>query len=485
MRKFWLWPALLLLTSCTWDKLEDRQHGYPEEIGAIMRTTCSQSGCHTTASREAAAGLSLETWELLFEGSRGGSAVVPYSPDQSFLLYSINTDSTRGVTLEPTMPIGASPLSDADYNMVKQWILEGARDANGKERFPEKANRRKWYVGNQGCDLVAVFDAESKQIMRYVQVGIIDGQAESPHMIKISEDKQFWYVIFLDQNPHIEKYSTLTDERLADIYIGPGDWNTLSLSPDGKFAFAVAYNGQKVAVADLEKDTLATALLTFPNKIHGSKVHPTLQKLYITLQDESGLFVLDYDNDGEIVNFETVDLIQGTQPQIPGEVWPHEIAFNPDGSKYYVSCQHSNEIRVFESTNNALETVIPVGDWPSEFAVSPSTGNLFVSCMEDLSTFSGDPTKRGSIAIINYTSNTLVKAVYTGYQPHGIEVDEESGYLVVGNRNNNPDGPAPHHSSDCGSRNGYLSLIDLQSLDLVDGFKTELSVDPYTVAVKY
>lgn len=484
MNRLWYLPFLLLLSACTYDKLEDSMHGYPEDIASVFRTSCANAGCHTATSSEAAAGLNMETWASLFEGSRGGSPVIPYSPDQSYLLYSINTDTSRGVTLSPTMPIGGSHLSDDEYNRIRQWILEGARNAKGEERFPAKADRIKWYIGNQGCDLVSVFDAESKQVMRYVQVGNVPGLSESPHMIKISKDKKYWYVVFLAANPHIEKYSTLNDEKVADIYIGSGDWNTFNISPDGKFGFAVAYNGQAVAIVDLEKDTLATPLLAFQDKIHGAAIHPNQQKLYITLQDGSGLYVLDYDNNGDILNFEPVDLIQTIQPTIAGPLWPHELAFTPDGSKYFVSCQHSNEVRVFETANNTILAVIPVGDDPTEFARDDEAGHLFVTCTEDLSTFAGQSDKRGSVAVIDYNSNTLVKSIYVGYQPHGLDIDPVNGYLVVANRNNSPGGPAPHHSSNCGVRNGYLALVNLQTLEVVSGFKPELSDDPYTVAVK-
>jgi DNA-binding beta-propeller fold protein YncE len=382
------------------------------------------------------------------------------------------------------MPIGASPLSADQYQLMQDWIANGARNHKDELRFPDLANRRKWYVGNQGCDLVSVFDAESRQIMRYVQVGQVPGLAESPHMIRVSKDKAHWYVIFLAANPYIEKYSTLTDKLEKRIYIGSGDWNTFNISPDGKFGFAVAYNSSSVAVVDLERDTLAIPLIVLPNKIHGAAVHPNQNRLYVTLQDESGLFVLDYDANGDILSLDNVDLVQNQQPPNPGPLWPHELIFTPDGSKYFVSCQNSKEVRVLDGATNTLLDVIPVGDDPVEFALDAERGHIFLTCMEDVSTFSSDPSRRGSVQVIDYQSNSVVKAIYTGYQPHGLAVDLAAGFLVVANRNVSVGGPAPHHSSNCGTRNGNLALIDLNTLELVQGYKPELSADPYTVAVK-
>src|SRR5690606_23585203 len=120
----------------------------------------------------------------------------------------------------------------------------------------------------------------------------------------------------------------------------------------------------------------------------------------------------------------------------------------------------------------------PVGTFPQEMGVSKKRPYLFVSCMEDLSTFPGS---RGSGYVIDYsdTDYRVVAKIYTGHQPHGIAVDDEHDRVYITNRNVSGDGPAPHHSSLCGGRNGYITAIDMKTLKLVPGFKTEVSVDPY------
>ncbi len=485
MKKY-LWLCSIVLCGCTWHNLDDQATGYPANVGEIMVTRCAATGCHTTQSAEAAAGLNLETWEDLYKGSRGGSAIIPYSPLQSFLLYSVNTDPSRGATLTPTMPIGGLSLNASEYEMLRQWIADGGRNVLGEERFPETPARRKWYVTNQGCDLVAVLDAETGQIMRYVQVGKVDGVSESPHNVKVSKDGRFFYVIFLAQNPYIEKYSTLTDQKVGQIEIGQGYWNTFTISSDGKFGVAVSYSNTAVdaVIVDLVNDVV-TEPMGLGGHTHGSCAHPTLPRFYLTKQDESGLLMVDYDSQGRANNVEPIDLLQGVPAHAgDGILRPHEVIFTPDGSKYFVTCQTAKEVRVYESANNTLLEVINVGDDPVEFALSAATGHLFVSCMEDVSSFPADPNKHGSIAVIDYTTNALVKVVYSGYQPHGITVDPVRGLLVVANRNVNANGPAPHHSTSCGGRSGYLTAIDLQTLELLPGFKSEMSNDPYSVTLK-
>jgi DNA-binding beta-propeller fold protein YncE len=79
----------------------------------------------------------------------------------------------------------------------------------------------------------------------------------------------------------------------------------------------------------------------------------------------------------------------------------------------------------------------------------------------------------------------IVAKVYTGHQPHGIMVDEQNSRVYVTNRNVTTGGPAPHHASLCGGRNGYVTAIDLNTLQLIPGFKAEVSVDPYGYGITH
>ena len=95
-----------------------------------------------------------------------------------------------------------------------------------------------------------------------------------------------------------------------------------------------------------------------------------------------------------------------------------------------------------------------------------------------------NPGTVGSISVINYVTHSFVKSIYTGWQPHGAGVDDDAGLVYVANRNVNENGPAPHHSSTCGGRNGYVTIIDMNTLELFPDYKVEVSVDPYEVGVR-
>src|SRR4051812_18458540 len=177
---------LAFLSACKYDNLElpvdnVAESNYPVDVANILTKKCATSGCHNTLSRGVAGGLDFSTWDLMFDGGRNGTSVIPYSTENSYLLYSINTDSLLGPTLEPTMPYLGTPLTTSEYNTIKDWIANGAPNKNGFVKFSDNPDRAKLYICMQGCDKVAVVDEETKVIMRYVDVGALPGQIEAPH----------------------------------------------------------------------------------------------------------------------------------------------------------------------------------------------------------------------------------------------------------------------------------------------------------------
>lgn len=478
-----LLALLTHLLSCNGDA-PSRSNRYPKEISKILKGTCAAKGCHTSESKAAAAGLNLESWDALFEGATGGSAVIPYAPDQSFLLYSINVDSTLGPILKPSMPYGQSPLDAIDYQLIRHWIMAGAKNRDQEERFPPIASRRKWYVGHVGCDLVAVFDAESKQIMRYLTVGKNATLDETLYNVTVSPDAKSWYVTLANYNATLDKYSTLTDEKVAGIPLGHEGWNTLTITADSKLGFLVSRFAKEIAVIDLEHETMVGSPYFMGTGVLNATVHPTRTSVYCPANTRSHLIVLDYNSGGMLSNQRDIDLVQNVPASITGELMPLQVAFVPDGSKYYVSCLNSKEIRVFDGATDALLHVITLPSGPINFAISTSTGQLFASCPDDAISFP-DPGKYGSIAVVDLASSQLVGMRYAGFQPYALSVDEVAGYLIVAARNQLQTGPAQHHASLCSGRNGYLTLLDLQTLTEVEDFKQELSVDPVTISVKY
>lgn len=470
--------VFIVLANCTSEKGTPDYNGYPEDIGKIVFTQCAVSGCHTDKSKEAAGGLSMESWNKLFEGGRNSVSVIPYRSDFSTFCYYINTFPDLGISLLPTMPYNKDHLSREQVVLIKNWIDTGAPNSNGFVKFSDNPSRKKIYVSNQGCDVVTVFDQESLLPMRYITVGSTGG-IESPHMIKVSPDRQYWYVLSLT-GTYLEKYRAIDDSFVGKAFIGVGNWNTFSITQNSQLAFCIDLSAPAGKIATVNLNTMIATIDAGFNFPHGSSLNKTDDTLYVTQQvNSSKLYkipVADFSSYSEVNLYVTAPIQQ---------LNPHEVAFSPDGAKYFVTCQGTSEVRIFQTSTDELLATIPVGTLPSEMTFSTSTNYMFVTCTEDTLNFPG---KRGSIAVIDYTTNQFVKNVYSGHQPHGIAVDENKKIVVVANRNATSGGPAPHHSSNCGGRNGYVTFIDLNTLDLVtSGSSTkriEISVDPYSVSIR-
>jgi DNA-binding beta-propeller fold protein YncE len=468
--------ASITFISCKKDKPDPpvaTETGYPDDIKAIISTKCAISGCHNNISKDAAAGLSLETWEKMFEGGRGGAAVIPFRSDFSTLFYYINTDSTLGLTLLPTMPANAPPMSQFEVLTIKNWIDQGAPNKDGFVKFSDNPNRKKFYVANQGCDVVTIFDANSMLAMRVKSVGSTS-LVESPHMIKVSNDNQYWYTCFLG-GTSFQKFSAVDNSLVGEALIGPGSWNTFALTPDGLFAYLIDFSGGKIAIVNLTSMSVSNLPgLNFP---HGVTLNNPGDTLYVSEQLGSSLTKFPVN---DLLNNETISMVQNIPAS--GSLQIHEIAFSPDGTKYFITCQNTNEVRAVLTSNDSVVAAISVPEFPQEMAFAENFPYLFVSCME---AGNSDPLKKSYISVINYQTNTFIKNIYAGYQSHGIAVDEINNRVYVTNRNVNSNGPAPHHSSVCGGRNGNITAIDLNTLELVPGFKTEVSVDPYGIGITH
>lgn len=464
------------LLACTKDSSPPVFGDYPTEIGKIFHYKCATAGCHNATSYQAAAGLDLSSYQALFRGSVNGSPVIPYSSQFSSLCYFINTYNDLGPINIPTMPLNGTALSKNEVKLIKDWIDNGAPDIEGNVMWADNPSRKKYYVLNQGCDVVTVFDAKTQLPMRYVSVGNNPGAIESPHMIKLSPDGQYWYVVFV-ANTIIQKYRTSDDSFVAETSLGAWqNWNTMAISNDGKRAYCVSWQASsRLAVVDLEHMSLLHNIGggNFTDA-HGIALNNTNDTLYITRQTGNYIYRIDT----ALNNIDEIAIDGSGIPNQTSSLDPHEITFSPDGSTYFVTCQTSNEVRVMNTADNSLLQVINTGVYPLEMVKSVSKNKLYVTCNNDPNP---NPKILGSVTVIDMTTY-LSNNYKVGYQPHGIGLDETNGYLIVASRNFITSGPAPHHTGICG-RNGFINYFKLSNMELLNK-KTEVASDPYSVAVK-
>ncbi len=475
--------SMLIFYSCKKDpRVSKGISGFPSEIEEIFETKCAVSGCHNDKSFQNAAQLNLTTWDnLVYEGGVSGSVVIAYKPEFSSLFQFCNTYEDLGLTALPSMPLNADPLTRDEVVALKKWITEGCKNDQGEVPFAsDYTSRKKVFFTNQGCDVTTVIDAETKLAMRYFNVGNKPG-IEVPHNMTMSSDGQFIYMCFIDNNI-VQKYSVADNSLVGEVELGVlGSWNVIKLNADNSKAFVSDLNDPgKLAVVNTSSMTMETVYQgpgLFSNP-HGVAVKGQGDTIYITAQN--GNFF--YRFIPAIFSNVKFTVVPGQAiSTAPGTYDPHEIIFSPDQSMYFLSCQASNEVRVFKASNDSLIKVINTGIEPLEFAFSENKNYLFVSCSETPNpNFIG---LKGSVEVIDLSTLTIVKTLYSKFfQPHGMIVDESRNELWVGSRNSDVSGPAPHHVSECGGRNGYFEVIDIDTWQTVRG-ASELSVDPYSAVI--
>ena len=451
---------------------------YPEAVRNIFITRCAISGCHNAASHTAAGGLLLDSWEHLFDGGSNGAVIVPYSADNSPLLYFVNTYPDLGAVAEPTMPENDAPLTRNEYLTIRNWIAAGAPDVHGNIPFASNpGTRQKIYTTQQGCDMVTVIDAEKNVVMRYIQAGT-DFTTETPNYIQVSPDGRYAYICYWNA-PLLQKIDTRTDTIIATLNTGGAYRKTLHISPDGSRLMLTNWLGQDIMIVNtttmqVEK-TYPAINFDNPESIASNAAFNTF---YITARFGNTLYKIS--ENGSIQNISldekpVTTLHTSTTPD------PYRILMAKDHSRYFITCENTGELRIMNTADDRLIKTIPIGKKPQEMAMSSTQPYLFITCNDTL-----NASFVGTVYVINYNTLELVKKIEGDFfQPYGIAVDDRYGKVYVFNRNDDRNGPRPHHSSPCNGRNGYYLIYDLNTLEPANRKRYEISVDPYATDVRF
>jgi DNA-binding beta-propeller fold protein YncE len=450
---------------------------YPEAVKNIIVNKCATAGCHNEASYTGAGGLRLDSRQYLFDGGNNGAVVVPYNTDNSSLLYFINTFPELGPTAQPTMPYNLPSLSREDYETLRDWIQSGAPDKAGNIPFhTEAATRQKIYTVQQGCDLVGVIDAEKSVVMRYISVGKTHDR-EQPNNIVISPDGRYAYVSFWNASL-IQKIDTRADSVIAEVATPRAFQKAIQLNEDGTRLIACNWYTQDLLLIDAVNMNIISNMGQAIRFIGGFAAAPG-NVFYATSQFGNTVYKIQADGNHSTISIDNKAPVQETAAGTPD---PYRIIMSPDKSTYFVTCTHTGEVRMMNSATDQLIKTIPVGNNPQEMAISTSEPYLFVSCMND--TISA--LEVGSVYVINYNTGNIVKKI-TGkfFQPYAMAADDKNGTLYIFSRNEDRNGPPPHHSGPCSGRNGFYQVYNIHTLTPINGKRYEISVDPYGAAARF
>ena len=179
---------LVLLAGCElempidpldFDDIEDIR--YTEHIQPfIFDLHCTS--CHVGA--DAPAGLSLDSWDNLVEGSDHGEAVIPFDDDNSLMVKMV----TRLVEGPHPAEVGAAAdtLNEAEIRFLSRWIREGARFDGPAEtinagEIPYQNSQNLLFVPNEQDALISVIDTDAKLVIRTIDLQNDTGFNFSPN----------------------------------------------------------------------------------------------------------------------------------------------------------------------------------------------------------------------------------------------------------------------------------------------------------------
>ena len=172
MKKIFVFAvAIAFFTSCEL-KDEDQTvdyNGFQSQEVSDVFVSCASSGCH--GGIESARGLNLESYTDLMNGSSSrplsngsysGEVIIPFNSGKS-LLYQIVTGNTSELN-----PNHSNLLSDAEKNVLKNWINNGAKNYKNEIAFSNSSYNV--YVCNQSGDAVSVIDGDQKVVSRIIDL---------------------------------------------------------------------------------------------------------------------------------------------------------------------------------------------------------------------------------------------------------------------------------------------------------------------------
>ena len=483
--------ALVGNVACKHEPFLSNTSDFPLAVAQIMEANCSVSGCHIGNS--APENLDLSSWDKAFRGSDFGAVIIPKAPNWSHLFQHLNTYEELGVRAEPRMPPNGEALPQADVLTIREWIGNGAKNSGGNGRWDAQESRSngKLFSLCAGSDLIAVTDLESNLLMRFFEVGQLPEVNESPHYIALSPQNDFLYITLLQGN-RVEKYRTDTYEKVGSVEVGESP-ALIEVDPSGKSLIISHWNATsgspKLTLLDansleiVDQIVGSRELLSFG---HGMAATQDFTTLYIVANE--GNYYAKYEiTETALREIDKILIDPENSPfaQATTTYRPYHCLLSPDESHFFVSCSETNEVRIFDTTNDQLISKIPTGEFPRLMTFDSIANRIFVACAKE-ENFSEQGSMRGCVSVIDAENLIFIQNIYRlGHRPHGIGLSSERNLLFVSSENNGAgsEDPPHHFLEGISGTPGKYNLVDLTNLQLLRDEETEIGVFPNALVV--
>ena len=429
--------------------LPDQQY---DHVSAILSAKCLR--CH--GAFQAEAGLNVDSWATLMEGSDFGEAVIPYDPDNSLLIELIE----KRVGGAHPSELEADTLSAAEVKVLRDWIAGGARSDDGAVAF--SGSRNLVFVANQGEASISIIDAQANVVARRVDLTRLGfSRTAKPHHVAVAGDASHWYVSLIGEN-RVVKFNRenevvgkveievpgllVLDEPNRKLYVGRSmsavnapssigviDLSTgaveeidvfiprphaLAVSPSGEFVYTASLAENTVAIVNTESYEVDLVRLGGnPEVLVQFAVAPNGQSMIASGQLSGDVHFFDLRNPASISRTGWVTVGLGA--------W-HPV-FSKDGMFAYVPNKIANTITVLHASEREVVSVVS-GDGlaePHGSALSPNGRFAYVSNNNLKGAYAprydlGDNADVGTVVIIDTQTNEMVKVLEVGSNATGI-----------------------------------------------------------------
>lgn len=201
---------------------------------------------------------------------------------------------------------------------------------------------------------------------------------------------------------------------LANITVG-SDPEGVAVNPTTNLVYVANLPSQPSSISIINGTTnnLSSTLLLGPPGNLGQvypreiAVNPNTDRIYVTEETRNVVAVIN-----GVTNQIVANVTVGTDPQ--------GIAVLPASNRIFVTNAQSNTMSVIDGNTNTVVTTLPTGAGPTSAAADPLTGDVYVSNW-----------LQPSVSVFNGTSFQLIGTIQTGFTPTGLAVDSVRGLLFI------------------------------------------------------
>ncbi len=455
------------LSSCNTSPVEPMAGNYPSNISAIIGANCLGGNCHSgpdSLNTE----FDLSTWDAMIKGSVYFNEVIPFNAVKSHLFGHINTNANLTLPIAPTMPLARNPLSESDQVAFFNWIIQGAKSAQGKVPYADVS--KKIFITNQSEDMLSVLDAQTQRLVRIPYIGA----SYQPSAVAMTPDLKSYIVAMQGADGTIAKYDVGNYTMLGEFTtnLDPSD---IACTSDGSKGYFIDNSetgntfGTFDPVAMKLNKTISSPLIIEPTSI---AIATGKNYAYISGAGSDNILRIDMRNDS-IVGC----LALGPDVQIPvtpaynAKYRPIKIVLSGDSNTMYVACQGSSEIVALDLRRDSILARIPILYGPWGEAVRPNTSELWTCSYGS-----------NQVDIINTATNQIIGIIDSvSSYPRAITITPDGAFAFVACELSS--GGAHHHATgglppssfvviDCRTRK-LLSIQELPSIStsIVIGYK--------------